>query len=282
MAIEKVFVVGAGTMGHGIAQTCAAGGLTVYLNDISEELIAKGIGMIDKRLSRLVDKGRMTAEDKGALLSRIEAAPDNSKAAGADLIIEAATENLEIKKKIFAGLDKIAGPDVILSTNTSSQSITEIAGVTGRPEKVIGMHFFNPVPIMKLIEIVRGLATSDETYKTIAEMSERLGKTPVEVNDYPGFVANRLLMPLINEAAFAVYEGVATVEAVDTVMKLGANHPMGPLALADLIGLDVCVFILDRLYTGFGDPKFRACPLLKNLAAAGRLGRKTGEGFYTY
>ena len=282
MAIQKVFVIGAGTMGHGIAQVCAAKGLTACLNDVNRGLIDKGIAMVAKGLAKLVEKGKMAEAEKAALLARIVPADGMDGAAEADLVIEAATENLEIKKKIFARMDELARPSVILATNTSSQSVTEIAAATKRPDKVIGMHFFNPVPIMKLIEIVRGLATSDETFQTIRDLSKELGKEPVEVKDYPGFISNRVLMIMINEAVFSLYEGVATAQDIDTVMRLGMNHPMGPLTLADLIGLDTCLFILERLYTGFNDPKFRPCPLLKNMVAAGHLGRKTGRGFYQY
>jgi 3-hydroxybutyryl-CoA dehydrogenase len=282
MAIEKVFVIGAGTMGHGIAQVCAANGLTVHLHDVSRALIDKGIAGVAKALARVVEKGRMTAADRDALLARIVPADTTDPAREADLVIEAATETLAIKKKIFADMDALARPGVILATNTSSQSVTDIAAATKRADRVIGMHFFNPVPVMKLIEIVRGLATSDETFRTIHDLSKALGKEPVEVKDYPGFVSNRVLMIMINEAVFTLHEGVATAEDIDTVMKLGMNHPMGPLALADLIGLDVCLFILERLYTGFADPKFRPCPLLRNMVAAGFLGRKTGRGFFRY
>jgi 3-hydroxybutyryl-CoA dehydrogenase len=282
MAIEQVFVIGAGTMGHGIAQVCAANGLTVHLHDVARPLIDKGIAGVARALARQVEKGKMTAAAKDALLARIVPAETTGAARAADLIIEAATETLAIKKKIFSEMDALAREGVILATNTSSQSVTDIAAATKREDRVIGMHFFNPVPVMKLIEIVRGLATSEETFRAVHDLSKALGKEPVEVKDYPGFVSNRVLMVMINEAVFTLYEGVATAEDIDTVMKLGMNHPMGPLALADLIGLDTCLFILERLYTGFADPKFRPCPLLRNLVAAGFLGRKTGRGFYTY
>jgi 3-hydroxybutyryl-CoA dehydrogenase len=282
MTIATIFVVGAGQMGHGIAQVAAGKGYTVLLHDITPELADKGKKSVAKGLDRLVEKGKMAAADKDALLARITTVSDLSKAAAADLVIEAATENMDIKKKIFAELDATCRPDVILATNTSSQSVTALAAVTKRPEKVIGMHFFNPVPVMKLIEIVNGIATSAETYQIIYDLSLKLDKTPAKVADYPGFVSNRVLMPMINEAIFCLYEGIADAEAVDTVMKLGMNHPMGPLALADLIGLDTCLFIMQRLFTGFNDSKFRPCPLLIKMVEAGKLGRKTGEGFYKY
>ena len=282
MSIQTLFVVGAGTMGHGIAQVAAGKGLKVYMHDISQELADKGKNIIAKSLDRLVKKEKITAEDKEQLLSNIIAVSDLNQAAEVDLVIEAATENMEIKKKIFAELDKIAKPGVILATNTSSQSVTELAAVTQRPDKVIGMHFFNPVPVMKLVEIVCGLATSDETNQFVFDLSVFLGKTPARVADYPGFVSNRVLMPMINEAVYCLYESIADAEAVDTVMKLGMNHPMGPLALADLIGLDTCLFIMERLHTGFADSKYRPCPLLIKMVEADKLGRKTGEGFYKY
>ncbi|MDP8222448.1 MAG: 3-hydroxybutyryl-CoA dehydrogenase [Candidatus Lernaella stagnicola] len=282
MSIQTIFVVGAGQMGHGIAQVAAGKGKTVLLHDISQELADKGKAAVSKGLDRQVKKERITAEQKDALLANIQAVSDLSLAKDADLVIEAAVENLDIKKKVFMELDQVCRPDVILATNTSSQSITAIAAATARPEKVIGMHFFNPVPVMKLIEIVRGLATSDDTYKAIYDLSLELGKTPAEVADYPGFISNRILMPMINEAVYCLYEGIADAEAIDTVMKLGMNHPMGPLTLADLIGLDTCLFIMERLYTGFSDAKYRPCPLLIKMVEAGRLGRKTGQGFYKY
>ena len=282
MTIKSILVIGAGTMGHGIAQICAAKGLTAYLNDIAPELIDKGIGMVSQGLDRQVQKGKMTAQEKEDLLANIRPQNNLDIAADVDLIVEAATENIQIKKKIFSELDKLAKPETILATNTSSQSVTEIAAATNRPEKVIGMHFFNPVPIMKLIEIVRGLLTDDETFSTINELSKALGKEPVEVRDFPGFISNRVLMIMINEAIFCLHENIATAADIDTVMKLGMAHPMGPLALADMIGLDTCLFIMERLYSGFADPKFRPCPLLRNMVAAGRLGRKTGAGFYQY
>jgi len=282
MAIRKIFVVGAGQMGHGIAQVASAAQYEVILHDITQELADKGKAAIGKGLDRLVQKEKMTAAEKDSLLSRIHTVSDLKEAAAADLAIEAATENMEIKKKIFAQLDTVCRPEVILATNTSSQSVTALAAVTKRPDKVIGMHFFNPVPVMKLIEIVRGLATSDETYQTIYELSAKLGKTPAAVSDYPGFISNRVLMPMINEAVYCLYEGIAKAEDIDTVMRLGMNHPMGPLALADLIGLDTCLFIMQTLLNGFSDSKYRPCPLLVKMVEAGKLGRKTGEGFYKY
>ncbi|HPQ67699.1 MAG TPA: 3-hydroxybutyryl-CoA dehydrogenase [bacterium] len=282
MEIKTIFVIGAGQMGHGIAQVAATKGFTVFLSDISQELADKGKAAIDKNLARQVKKEKITAADKDAILARITPVTGLAKAAEADLAVEAATENMTIKKKVFTELDAITRPDIILATNTSSQSVTELAAVTKRADKVIGMHFFNPVPVMKLIEIVRGLATSDETYKIIYELSLALDKTPAEVADYPGFVSNRVLMPMINEAIYCLYEGVGNAEAIDTVMKLGMNHPMGPLTLADLIGLDTCLFIMQRLYNGFADSKYRPCPLLIKMVEANKLGRKTGEGFYKY
>ncbi|NLL18563.1 MAG: 3-hydroxybutyryl-CoA dehydrogenase [Clostridia bacterium] len=282
MEIKKVMVVGAGQMGSGIAQVAAAAGLHVILNDIKDEFVQRGLGVIEKNLSRSVAKGRMEEGEKEEILSRIKPSVSLEDAADVDLVIEAAVENMEIKAKIFQELDRITYPHAILATNTSSLPITEIAAVTRRPEKVIGMHFMNPVPVMKLVEIIRGLVTSDETFELIRDLSEKMGKIPVEVNDAPGFVSNRVLLPMINEAIYCVWEGVATPEAVDQVMKLGMNHPMGPLALADLIGLDTCLSIMEVLYEGFGDSKYRPCPLLRKYVAAGWLGRKTGRGFYVY
>jgi len=282
MNIQSFFVVGAGQMGHGIAQVAAAKGISVCLHDITLELADKGKKQVAKGLDRLVQKGKMTAEAQRALLEKIKPVADFAQVSQVDFIIEAATERLDIKKKIFAEMDGLARPEVILATNTSSQSITEIAAATKRADKVIGMHFFNPVPVMQLVEIVRGLATSVETDQTIYDLAVALGKTPARVADYPGFVSNRVLMPMINEAIYCLFEGIADAEAVDTVMKLGMNHPMGPLALADLIGLDTCLFIMQRLYQGFSDSKYRPCPLLVKMVEAGKLGRKTGEGFYKY
>ncbi|MEI6814322.1 MAG: 3-hydroxybutyryl-CoA dehydrogenase [bacterium] len=279
---EMIAVIGAGQMGNGIAHVCAQAGLSVTMIDVSEGALAKGKSTIEKNLERQIKKGTLDAAARDAILGRLSTNTDLGAVANASVAIEAATENVTLKFKIFADLDRLAPAGTILATNTSSISITEIAAQTKRPEQVIGMHFMNPVPVMQLVEIIRGLATSDATTARVVELSKAVGKTPVEVNDYPGFVANRILMPMINEAVFCVMEGVGTPEAVDTVMKLGMNHPMGPLALADLIGLDTCVAILDVLHTGLGDPKYRACPLLRKYVAAGWLGRKSGRGFYTY
>ncbi|WP_342433618.1 3-hydroxybutyryl-CoA dehydrogenase [Neobacillus sp. FSL H8-0543] len=282
MSVKKVMVIGAGQMGSGIAQVCAQAGYQVVLNDLKTEFVERGLGVISKNLTRLVEKGRMTAEQKQDVLDRIRPSTDLNDASAVDLVIEAAVENMEIKTKLFAQLDKIAPENTILASNTSSLPITEIAAATNRPEKVIGMHFMNPVPVMKLVEIIRGLATADEVYQTIEEMTKTIGKVPVEVNDSPGFVSNRILLPMINEAIYALYEGVATKEAIDDVMKLGMNHPMGPLTLADFIGLDTCLYIMETLHEGFGDDKYRPCPLLRKYVKAGWLGRKSGRGFYTY
>lgn len=282
MEIKKVMVIGAGQMGGGIAQVCAQAGFDVKLNDIKEESYTKGLAVITKNLSRNVEKGRMTEDEKNAVLGRITKSLDLQDASDVDIIIEAAVENMDIKKSIFAKLDEIAPTHAILATNTSSLPITEIAAVTKRPEHVIGMHYMNPVPVMKLVEIIRGLATSDEVYQAVEDMTRKLDKTPVEVNDFPGFVANRVLMPMINEAIYTLYEGVASVEAIDEVMKLGMNHPMGPLQLADFIGLDTCLYIMETLHEGFGDSKYRPCPLLRKYVNAGWLGKKSGRGFYEY
>jgi 3-hydroxybutyryl-CoA dehydrogenase len=280
LAVEKIQVVGAGQMGSGIAQVAAQAGLTVHLADVDETALGKGLETIEKNLSRSVEKERISQEEMDEALARIESGTEY--AADADLAIEAVVEAAEVKAEVFRALDERLGKDAILATNTSSISITELAATTGRPEKFIGMHFFNPVPLMKLVEIVRGLQTADETYSAVHELAERLGKEPVEVNDFPGFVSNRVLMPMINEAIYCVMEGVAGPEEVDIVMKLGMNHPMGPLALADLIGLDTCLHIMEVLHEGFGDTKYRPCPLLKRYVAAGQLGRKSGKGFYEY
>lgn len=282
MTIQKVMVIGAGQMGSGIAQVCAQAGFDVTLNDVKQEFFERGLGVITKNVSRDVEKGRKTEEEKQGILGRITMSLDLRDAADVDIIIEAAVENMEIKQSIFRELDAIAPKHAILATNTSSLPITEIAAVTERPEQVIGMHFMNPVPVMQLVEIIRGLATADEVYQKVEEMTRRLDKTPVEVNDFPGFVANRILLPMINEAIYALYEGVATKEAIDDVMKLGMNHPMGPLTLADFIGLDTCLSIMEILHEGLGDSKYRPCPLLRKYVAAGWLGKKSGRGFYVY
>jgi len=282
LSIQKVMVVGAGQMGSGIAQVAAQAGLQVSLRDVEDRFVQKGLGVIDKNLSRDVEKGRKTAGEKAAILSRIQGTTDLKGAAGADLVIEAVTENLAVKQALFQDLDRICGPEAIFASNTSSLPITQLAASTSRADRFIGMHFMNPVPVMKLVEIIRGLATSDPVYEAVRELADRMGKTSVVVADYPGFVSNRVLMPLINEAIFCVYEGVASVEDVDTVMKLGMNHPMGPLTLADFIGLDTCLSIMEVLYEGYNDPKYRPCPLLRKMVMAGRLGKKTGRGFYTY
>ncbi|WP_188204562.1 3-hydroxybutyryl-CoA dehydrogenase [Desemzia incerta] len=282
MEIKKIMVVGSGQMGSGIAQVMAQNGYDVILNDIKEEFVQKGLDKISKQLDRDVQKQRRTEEEKQEILNRFTLSTDYKDAADVQLVIEAATENKKIKLDIFKQLGEIAPAETILASNTSSLSITEIARATNRPDKVIGMHFFNPVPVMKLVEVNRALTTSKETADTIQELSGKIGKTAIDVKDSPGFAVNRILIPMINEAIFTVFEGVATAEEVDEAMKLGANHPMGPIALADYIGLDVCLAIMEVLYEGFNDPKYRPCPLLKKYVEAGRLGKKTGQGFYTY
>jgi len=280
--IKRVMAVGAGQMGSGIAQVAAQAGLQVWLRDIEQRFVDRGLGVIEKNLARDVAKGRRTEEDKAAILGRITGTTELAPAAECDLVIEAIVENLDAKLALFRELDGICPEGTLFASNTSSLPITQLAAVTRRPDRFIGMHFMNPVPVMKLVEVIRGIATSDETYATIRDLAEAMGKTPVEVNDFPGFVSNRVLLPMLNEAMFCVYEGIAGVEEVDTVMKLGMNHPMGPLTLADFIGLDTCLSILNVLYEGFKDPKYRPCPLLVQMVQAGYLGRKSGRGFYIY
>lgn len=281
--MKNITVIGAGTMGNGIAHVFAQSGYHVNLVDVNQDALDRALATIEKNLDRLIKKERISEEDKSATLGNLKTSTDmNSAISNADLAVEAATENVDLKLKIFKSMDEAAPAGCILATNTSSISITKIAAVTSRPEKVIGMHFMNPVPVMKLVEVIRGYATSDEVCSSVMEMSKKLGKVPVEVNDYPGFVANRILMPMINEAIITLHEGVAGVEEIDTVMKLGMAHPMGPLQLADFIGLDVCLSIMNVLYDGFGNPKYAPCPLLVNMVMAGKLGVKSGEGFYVH
>jgi 3-hydroxybutyryl-CoA dehydrogenase len=282
MEINKIGVVGAGTMGHGIALVFAKSKFNVVLHDITEDFVGRGYKNIEKFLQKSVEKGKLTEGEKAEVLGRIVKTTDLELMKDVDIVIEAATEDKSVKFDLFKKLDKITGEEIILASNTSSISITEIAAHTKKPAKVIGMHFMNPVPLMQLVELIRGIATGDETFATIKKLTESLGKTPVEVNDYPGFISNRLIMPMINEAVYALMEGVATKEAIDTVMKLGMNHPMGPLALADLIGLDVCLSIMEVIHEGFKDPKYRPCPLLRKMVAANYLGKKTKRGFYDY
>jgi len=282
MAIRKIMVIGAGQMGGGIAQVAAEAGLQVVLNDIDRAFIDKRMvfiaGLLDKKLS----KGRISAADKEAILARLIPSTDLKDAAEVDFVVEAASENMTIKENIFRTLDTVAKPGVILASNTSSLPITQLAATPTRPAQIIGMHFMNPVPVMKLVEVIRGIATSDQTYAQVKALAEKLGKVPVEVNDYPGFIANRILMPMINEAVYCLYEGVADAEAIDTVMQLGMAHPMGPLTLADFIGLDTCLAIMEVLYAGFADSKYRPCPLLRKMVSAGWLGKKSGKGFFDY
>jgi 3-hydroxybutyryl-CoA dehydrogenase len=282
MNIEKVMVIGAGQMGSGIAQVCAMSGYKVILHDLKQEYVERGLSVISQNLSRQVEKGKLSEEQRESTLANLTLSTDLQNVASIDLVIEAAVENMEIKTALFSQLDEIAPSHAILASNTSSLPITEIAAATKRPEQVIGMHFMNPVPVMKLVEIIRGLATADYVYTLIEEMSRSLNKVPVEVNDFPGFVSNRILMPMINEAIYTLYEGVASKEAIDQVMKLGMNHPMGPLTLADFIGLDTCLYIMETLHEGFGDDKYRPCPLLRKYVKAGWLGKKSGRGFYEY
>jgi len=282
LEIKKIGVVGAGTMGNGIAHVAAQSGFDVVLVDVDQKFLDKAVGTVKKNLGRQVEKGKLTQEQMDGTLGKIKTAASLEAVKDCGVVVEAVFEDLKVKKDIFVKLDALCPPEAILATNTSTISITQIASATKRPDKVIGMHFMNPVPMMQLVEVIKGVATSEATYQIVDELAKKMGKTPVLVNDYPGFVANRVLQPMINEACYCLMEGVATPEAIDTVLKLGANHPIGPLALADLIGLDVCLAIMEVLYTGFSDSKYRPCPLLKKMVAAGNLGRKTGQGFFKY